>query len=254
MFSKLETKSRRRRIFSPTTVALSAGAHVLLLGGVLLASSGEATRPRVLVLPIEDYFPEEVKPAPVPPPATPPEPVAPPEDTPRPVPGDFVNPVPPEDVPAELPRFDPSDTPLTPDMTTGIGRPGDVIGPRVPGDVRPPTGETRPTPHDGVHTVSSVEERPALRNAAEMQRVLQRLYPELLRDAGVSGETQLQFVVDTEGNVEPGSVTVLSSTHAAFEAASLRAAERFRFRPAKIGSRAVRVVINMPITWKLDGN
>lgn len=254
MFSKLDTKSRRRRIFSPTTVALSAGAHVLLLGGVLLASSGEPARPRVLVLPIEDYFPEEVKPAPVPPPTTPPEPVAPHPDAPRPVPGDFVAPVPPDVIPAELPRYSPSDTPLTPDMTTGIGTPGDVVGPRVPGDDRPPTGETRPAPYDGAHTLSSVEERPALRNAAEMQRVLQRLYPDLLRDAGVSGETQLQFVVDTEGNVEPGSVTVLSSSHAAFEEASLKAAEKFRFRPAKIGGRAVRVVINMPITWKLDGN
>jgi protein TonB len=254
MFSKIESRARRSRILSPAMLAVSVGAHVLLLGGVLLASGGERARPLVLEIPIDDYFPEEVKPAPVPPPATPPEPVAPPEDTPRPVPGDFVTPVPPDDVPAELPRYSPSDTPLTPDMTRGIGTPGDVIGPRVPGDDRPPTGETRPAPHDGVHTVASVEERPALRNGAEMQRVLQRLYPELLRDAGVSGETQLQFVVDTEGNVEPGSVTVLASSHPAFEAASLRAAEKFRFRPARIGDRPVRVVINMPITWKLDGN
>ncbi|MET0396449.1 MAG: TonB family protein [Longimicrobiaceae bacterium] len=254
MFSKIESRARRSRILSPAMLAVSVGAHVLLLGGVLLASGGERARPLVLEIPIDDYFPEEVKPAPVPPPAMPPEPVAPPEDTPRPVPGDFVTPVPPDEIPAELPRYSPSDTPVTPDMTTGIGRAGDVIGPRVPGDVRPPTGETRPAPLDGVHTMASVEERPALRNGAEMQRVLQRLYPELLRDAGVSGETQLQFVVDTEGNVEPGSVTVLASSHAAFEAASLRAAEKFRFRPARIGNRPVRVVINMPITWKLDGN
>ena len=254
MFSKIESRARRSRILSPAMLAVSVGAHVLLLGGVLLASGGERARPLVIEIPIDDYFPEEVKPAPVPPPATPPEAVQPPEDTPRPVQGDFVTPVPPDDVPPELPKYSPSDTPLTPDMTTGIGKAGDVIGPRVPGDDRPPTGETRPAPYDGVHTVSSVEERPALRNGAEMQRVLQRLYPELLRDAGVAGETQLQFVVDTEGNVEPGSVTVLSSSHAAFEEASLKAAERFRFRPAKIGGRAVRVVINMPITWKLDGN
>ena len=253
MFSKLDSQSRRRRIVSPTTIAASAGAHILLLGGVLLASGGERTRPVVDVYDIDDYFPQEVEPRPVPPPPTPPEPIAPPGDTRQPVPGDFVNPVPPDEIPAELPRYTPSDAPLTPDMTTGLGKAGDVIGPRLPGDVRPPTGETRPGPHDGVHTVDVVEERPALRNTAEMQQVLQRLYPDLLRDAGISGQTQLQFVVDAEGRVEPGSVTVVSATHPGFEAPSLRAAERFRFRPAKIGGRAVRVVINMPITWKLDG-
>ncbi|HEU0080104.1 MAG TPA: TonB family protein [Longimicrobiaceae bacterium] len=254
MFSKLDSRTRRSRILSPAMLAVSVGAHVLLLGGVLIASSGERARPLVLEIPIEDYFPAEVEPRPVPPPPMPPEPVAPPQDTRPPVPGDFVNPVPPDDIPRELPKYSPSDAPLTPDMTTGSGKPGDVIGPRVPGDDRPPTGETRPVPPDGVHTGDVVEERPALRNTAEMQQVLQRMYPELLRDAGIAGQTQLRFVVDAEGRVEPGSVTVVSATHPGVEAPSLRAAERFRFRPAKIGGRGVRVVISMPITWKLDGN
>ena len=255
MFSKLDTKSRRRRILSPTMLAVSVGAHVLLLGGVLLASGGEPARPAVLEIPLDDYFPEEVKPAPVPPPPAPPEPIAPQQETAPPKPGDFVNPSPPDEIPDELPKYSPSDPPLTPAMTTGTGTRGDVIGTPVPGDSRPPTGASTPAPSGaGTFTVESVEERPALRNAAEMQRVLQRLYPDLLREAGIAGQTQLQFVVDAEGRVEPGSVTVVSATHQGFEAASLRAAEKFRFRPAKIGGRAVRVVINMPITWRLDGN
>ncbi len=252
MFSKLDSKSRRRRILSPTTVAASVGAHVLLLAGVLLASGGEAVRQRVDVYDIPDYFPEEVEPRPVPPPPSPPEPIAPRQETAPPKPGDFVNPSPPDEIPNELPRYSPSDQPLTAATTRGVE--GDVVGPRVPGDRRPLAGTTTPVPHDGVHAMEAVEERPALRNAAEMQRVLQRLYPDMLRDVGITGQTQLQFVVDEEGRVEPGSVTVVSATHPGFEAASLGAAEKFRFRPAKIGGRAVRVVINMPITWRLDGN
>lgn len=253
MFSKLDSKSRRRRILSPTMVAVSAGAHVLLLGGVLLASGGEPARLRVDVYEIPpDYYPEKVQPRPVPPPPTPPEPVEPEKQSAPPKPGDFVNPSPPDVIPAELPRYSPSDQPLTNAMTRGVE--GDVIGTPVPGDARPPTGSATPAPGGGAFTVEAVEERPALRNAAEMQRVLQRLYPDLLRDAGIAGQTQLRFVVDEEGRVEPGSVTVVSATHQGFEAVSLKAAEKFRFRPAKIGGRAVKVVINMPITWKLDGN
>ncbi|HEX8272190.1 MAG TPA: TonB family protein [Longimicrobiaceae bacterium] len=255
MFSKLDTKSRRRRILSPTMMAVSAGAHVLLLGGVLLASGGEPRRVLIRDIDIDDYYPEEVKPAPVPPPPTPPEPIEqPPEQSAPPKPGDFVNPVPPDDIPAELPKYSPSDQPVTREMASGIGDPGDVIGPKVPGDDRPPTGSVTPAPDGGALPVDAVEERPTLRNAAEMQSVLQRLYPPLLRDAGIAGETVLRFVVDAEGRVEPGSVSVVSTSHEGFEAASLRAAERFRFRPAKVGGKGVRVVISLPITWKLDGN
>lgn len=254
MFSKLDTKSRRRRILSPAMLAASIGAHVLLLGGVLLASGGEPPKVLVREIPLDDYYPEKVEPRPVPPPPAPPEPIEPQRQSAPPKPGDFVNPSPPDVIPAELPRYSPSDPPLTREMVTGEGKQGDVIGTPVPGDDRPPTGSTTPAPSAGAFTMEAVEERPALRNAAEMQRVLQRLYPELLRDAGIAGQTQLQFVVDAEGRVEPGSVVVVSATHPGFESASLQAAEKFRFRAAKIGGRAVRVVINMPITWQLDGN
>ncbi|MEW5929866.1 MAG: TonB family protein [Gemmatimonadota bacterium] len=254
MFSKLDTKSRRRRILSPTMMAVSAGAHVLLLGGVLLASGGEQKRYLIRDIPIDDYYPEEVKPAPVPPPPAPPQPIEQPRESAPPKQGDFVNPVPPDEIPAELPKFSPSDQPVTREMASGIGTPADVIGPKVPGDDRPPTGSVTPAPDGGALAIEAVEERPALRNAAEMQSVLQRLYPPLLRDAGIAGQTVLRFVVDAEGRVEPGSVAVVSTSHEGFEAASLRAAERFRFRPARVGGKGVRVVISLPITWKLDGN
>lgn len=251
MFSKIASSGRRRRILSPVTLAASVGAHLLILGGILVASNGEPRPVIVRDMPI-DYFPPDVKPEPVPPPPVAPEPVEPqPHDRP-PVPGDYVSPVPPDEIPAELPRYSPSDQPLTRDMVTGQGRRGDVIG-TPPADDRPPAGSAGSGAGD-LHALEVVEERPALRNGAEMQRVLQRLYPPLLRDAGITGQTQLRFVVDGEGRVEPGSVTVVSSTHGGFQDASLRAAEKFRFRPARIGGRGVRVVITMPITWTLDRN
>jgi protein TonB len=251
MFSNLTSGSRKRRFWSPATVVASVGAHVLLLGGVLMASGGEPRREVVDIIPIDPYVPQvpelprEVEPAVVEP--------APPAAPSAPVEGNYVQPTPPEDIPQGLPDYSPSDEPLTREMVTGIGVRGDVIGTPTPGDDRKPTGITTPAPSGGeVYTVSEVAERPALRNAAEMQRVLQRLYPPLLRDAGIAGATQLQLVIDAEGRVEPGSVEVVSTTHEGFSDASVKAAERFRFRPARVGGRGVRVMISLPITWTLD--
>lgn len=253
MFAKLDTRSRRRRILSPAFLVASVGAHGLLVGGVLLASGGPPARPHVVEISIPEYVPEAVAPRPVPPPPTPPEPIAPTVESAPPEPGDFVNPVPPDSIPAELPRYSVADTPLAPDDVRGIGAPGDVIGTPVPGGDRTPTGAASPARGAGApHEVDAVEVRPVLRNGVEMQRVLQRLYPDLLREAGVAGQSRLRLVVDAEGRVEPGSVTVVSTTHEAFTEPSLKAAGKFRFTPAKVGGRAVRVVIVMPIAWQLD--
>lgn len=251
MFSKITSDGRRRRILSPTNIALSVGAHVLLLGGVLMASNGEPRPVRIIEIPPE-YFPPDVPPEPVPPPATPPEPVV-PEEPGQPVEGDYVSPVPPDEIPTELPEYSPSDPVLTPEMTTGIGVRGDVIGTPDPADRRPPTGVVAPSGSGDVYELPAVTERPALRNPAEARRVLQRFYPDLLRESGITGQTQLQFVVDAEGRVEPGTVTVLSTTHEGFREASVKAAEKLRFRPARIGGQGVRVLISMPITWTLEG-
>ncbi|HEX2092876.1 MAG TPA: TonB family protein [Longimicrobiaceae bacterium] len=251
MFIVLTSGRPRRRLLSPTTLTLSVAAHVLLIGGVVYASMGQTREVVVDLLPVEPYvIPRDVAPRPVTPPALPPQRVE-PQETP-PVRGDFVTPVPPDEIPTRLPDFSPSDPPLTPDNVRGDGRPGDVIGTPDPGDNRPPTGD--PTPGDAVYEVAVVEERPALRNGAEVQRILQRLYPPLLRDAGISGETTLQFVIDAEGKVEAGSVRVVSTSHAGFAEPSVRAAEKLRFRPARVQGRAVRVMISLPIAWKLEGN
>ncbi len=51
---------------------------------------------------------------------------------------------------------------------------------------------------------SEVDVRPSLRNADDVQRALERVYPPSLRDAGVTGETVLQFVINEEAASSPG--------------------------------------------------
>jgi protein TonB len=64
-------------------------------------------------------------------------------------------------------------------------------------------------------------------------------YPKGLETAGVSGRVVLEFVVDTTGRVEPGSLRIVSSATPGFEEAARDAMLATRFRPAR--ARGVRV-------------
>ena len=76
-------------------------------------------------------------------------------------------------------------------------------------------------------------------------------YPPWLRDAGVEGRVVLQLVVDTLGRAEPGSVRVVQSDHAGFEAPATQSLRQARFRPARVYGRAVRVLVQVPIEFRL---
>ena len=65
-------------------------------------------------------------------------------------------------------------------------------------------------------------------------------YPPALQLAGIEGRVLVEFIIDTTGHLEPGSVKVLTSTHRGFEPAALETLERSLFRPARISGRAVR--------------
>lgn len=165
-----------------------------------------------------------------------------------PKPGDFVAPTPPSAIPSALPDIR-LDLPAISDAdVSGVGIRGDVIGTPPAGDERRPTG----APAEGPVPLDAVEVRPSLRNGDEIDRLVRRLYPSRLRDSGVTGEVALRFVIDAEGRVEPGSIEVVSASHPAFGEAARRAAERFRFTPASVGGRGVRVATTMPIRWTLE--
>jgi protein TonB len=241
-------RKRKRRLSSPRTIAFSIGAHLLLLGGIVVAS----TAPPKPVEIIDEW--DIGAPPPEPPPATPAPPpaeTARPDDAPRPVPGETVQLPAPETVPDEIPPVDVNATPLTAAQTTGVGSVGDVYGP-PPATPTPPTGATGGESTDGeyVYDSGTVEALPGLANGREMAQHLRRNYPRMLADAAVSGRVLLEFVVDPDGRVRPGSIRVVESTNEQFSEASLRVAERFRFRPARVGDQPVAVLVTVPIDWK----
>jgi TonB family protein len=76
-------------------------------------------------------------------------------------------------------------------------------------------------------------------------------YPEEMRQAAIEGVVVLQFVVEIEGHVKPENIAVLRSTHEAFEAPAREMIAECTFRPGKVRQTAVRVLVQMPLTFSL---
>ncbi len=76
-------------------------------------------------------------------------------------------------------------------------------------------------------------------------------YPPRLREAGIQGQVIIEAVVDTLGRVEPGSIRVVSSDYPDFEAAATASIRAALFRPARVFGHGVRVLVRVPVTFRL---
>jgi len=77
-------------------------------------------------------------------------------------------------------------------------------------------------------------------------------YPTMLQRAGLEGDVRAQFVVDTLGRVENGSVRILDATHDQFSAAVRDALGRARFKPAEAGGHKVRQLVEQTFTFRIQ--
>jgi protein TonB len=66
------------------------------------------------------------------------------------------------------------------------------------------------------------------------------VYPAALESRGVEGYVIVRFVVDSTGRVDMASVMTVEATAPEFDRAVRDAIPGMRFRPAKVGQRAVR--------------
>jgi TonB family protein len=97
---------------------------------------------------------------------------------------------------------------------------------------------------DSIYLAELVEERP-VRTGGQPP-----VYPVLLRNAGIEGEVDVGFVVDTMGRVEARSGLVLRSTNRYFDQPALDAAATWVFRPAQVGGHPVRARVHLVVTFK----
>ena len=107
-------------------------------------------------------------------------------------------------------------------------------------------------PEGGTFVEAVVDRRAELRNRRELPRIMERLYPDALKAAGIGGRVVVQFVVDTNGRIDMSTVKVMSSDHDGLVDATRRALGEFRFSPARMGDRSVRMLTQMPIVWQVE--
>lgn len=81
------------------------------------------------------------------------------------------------------------------------------------------------------------------------QGLVTPIYPDSLWRAGVHGRVVVEFIVDTAGVIEPGSLRVVSTTHPYFATAVKSALEGAVLRSAARAGKAVRQIVQLPFVF-----
>jgi len=229
-------ESGRKPKASLSQQVISLAIHAGILFGAVKATQGAAEVIKDIAADTTLVF--------LKPPENPPPPPPPPEQvvvSANPPPQGFQVVTPPADIPKEIPpvnlneRFDPKDF-------TGKGVEGGIAAGVA--------GGTGPVPIEGeVFLAAEVDETPQALNGAACQGK----YPPVMASAGIPGKVVMQFVVNTDGHVDPGSVKVMSSTHKAFEEPAKQGitAPGCTFKPGSSRGQPVRVLVQQSVSFKL---
>ncbi|MBI5382622.1 MAG: TonB family protein [Opitutae bacterium] len=77
------------------------------------------------------------------------------------------------------------------------------------------------------------------------------IYPLSYREAGITGEVTVSFVVDAQGRVRDVQAVKGSSTHAEFGEAAVAAVQKWRFTPGEKAGVAVGARMQVPIVFSI---
>ena len=255
MFKNLPSSSGRKKGFwTPQTIIISILIHAAVLGGAYASVEGadaaedKGPEEDLVMLDVKEPPPPE-PPKPEPPPPPPPPPAA--EAPPPPVVKGTQTLVPPMEPPKDIPKEDPNAKAVNLDDFSGKGPEGGVASGVDKGVAKATVEKVDST--NFVYTAEQVSAAASISDAGrrELARLLERNYPPLLRDSGVEGQAIMQFVVMEDGRVDPASIKTVDATHEQFGEASRKVLERAKFNPARVGDRKVRMLLQLPIGWKL---
>lgn len=126
------------------------------------------------------------------------------------------------------------------------------LQPPPPENVRPATGIVAiPENRDmsqfrgmKVFDISALDQKPIPRVQPGPQ------YPFEMRRAGVTGDVTVDFIVDTNGDVQ--NAYAIKSSQREFEQAAVQAVSKWKFRPGRKGGRNVNTHMQVPIVFTLN--
>jgi len=236
MFNQL-IESKRQAKRSPGTTAFSIGLHAGLIGLAVWATANAAIqneKPKAEKIEFVTVKKDE-------PPPPKKELPPPPKDVtvaPPPPKGFQVLQAPPI-VPIKIPDID---------LSKKVTNEADFSGKGVAGGVaKGVVGGTGPVSDNQTYFAYQVE-----KPAAAVSGSVTPSYPETLRSAAIEGEVDVEFVVDTTGRVEPGTLSIKKSTNELFSAAVKSAMPRMRFYPAEVGGKKVKQLVQQPFTFTIN--
>ena len=95
-----------------------------------------------------------------------------------------------------------------------------------------------------VYNLRDIDQQPQVRGMRAPP-----IYPDELKQQGLSGQVTLVFVVDTNGDVR--DVQVVESTNRQFDQPAIDAVQKWKFFPGKKGGKPVNVRLQVPIAFNL---
>jgi protein TonB len=232
-------KGRGRKALSlPVSLAL----HVLVIGAAVGASIWFVEDVPEPPIPVTFYA--AAPPPPPPPPAAAPKPAAAKPQVIKPVPVRPSEMTAPTMIPEKIPEpLAAPELEIAADEGVEGGVEGGVPG-GVPGGVLGGVvGGTGPGTGDEPLRVGGDVKAPQLINRVEPS------YPEAARKARMEGVVILEAIITANGNVE--EVKVLKSVNPLLDAAATRAVQQWKYRPATLNGRAVRVYLTVTVTFNL---
>ena len=229
--SLIESTHKKEANRKAMSLPVSVAVHGLVIGLLLGASIwfvGDVPEP-----PIPVTFYAAAPPPPPPPPAAPK--AAPKPEAPKPVPVKPVEMTQPVVIPETVPVPLAEPEPEAPSGVEG-GVPGGVMGGVV--------GGTGGGGGEEPLRVGGDVKAPVLSSRVEPQ------YPEAARKARMEGVIILEAIITADGNVE--DVRVLKSVNPLLDASAVRAVQQWKYKPATLNGRAVRVYLTVTVTFRLN--
>jgi protein TonB len=231
----LESKRVKQRNFGSTLT--SAVFHVLIVIGAVYATAKAGVEEKK-----QDEAVNYVAPTPKePPPPEKPVDAPPPPDMPNtpPPPKGFQTLSAPIEIPTVIPQID-----LTARVTNEL----DFTGKGVQGGIAAGVVGGKGTDSDQSFFQFEVEKVARLEPGNPEPE-----YPAILRNTQQQGKVMVSFVIDTTGRADMNTFKVVESTNPLFSESVRKILPRYKFIPAEIGSRKVRMHVNLPFDFVLKG-
>ena len=149
----------------------------------------------------------------------------------------------------DLPAPPPTDFHARPELPSLSSQTAELVD---PGSARATIAPASRVRLDSLATISKPMEVTGRTQSPELIGDLRPDYPLGLRQAGVQGMVRVEYVVGSNGRIDPRSLRVLSSTHPGFVLTTFQALREARFRPAQRDGQPVAVTVQQSIRFTLQ--